>query len=333
MRGYRKHIPFAVFLCVLTLSFSAGAGRLVDFVRSFEFPESESLEQLPYSESEISALSNAISGEHLQNNFRRELVTDDNRTFSLIYSSEVAGAPIIIIADNPDRDIILEAPHPVKDRATGIQTAHLLIALGARAAIISGNNRCAARTLSSCSGKTRICDGRRRAYPTSDPAHNTESLFHQAHIALAKRWPDAKIIQLHGYRQRDSDTLFVLSDGTRIHRRPDDGFSGKVRDRIRVATGNAAIAVSCQDPADRRFDYRPLCARTNVQGRHINGSEDQCRSDATLSSGRFLHIEQQYKVREAIVDDPQTALQSAEYGALFLALAAETRCLKSSCRY
>ena len=331
MRDYRKHIAFAVFLCLVTPSFNADAGRLVDFVRSFKFPESESVERLPFSQSEISALLKAISGHQLPNNFRRERVADDNRNFSLIYSSKIAGAPIIIMAEDPDRDIILEAPHPVKDRATGLQAAHLLVALGARAAIISGNNRCAAQTRSSCSGKTRICGGGRRAYPSSDPAHNTESLFHQAHIALAKLWPDAKIVQLHGYRQRDSDTLFVLSDGTRLQRRPDNEFSGKVRDRIRLAAGTAAIAVSCQDPTDRRFDYRPLCARTNVQGRHLNGSEDQCHSNATLSSGRFLHIEQQYKVREAIVDDPQTALQSAEYGALFRALATETRCLKSSC--
>jgi hypothetical protein len=320
-------------LCLLTSTHFACAGPLVDFVRSFDFLVPNSVEQLAYSDTDIQSLWNAISGLRLQTTFRRRQVTDDSRTFSLIYSRKIAGAPIIIIADNPDRDIILEAPHPVKDRATGIQTAHLLIALGARAAIISGNNRCAARTLSSCSGKTRVCGGGRRPYPTSDPAHNTESLFHQAHIMLAKHWPNAKIVQFHGYRQRDSDTLFVLSDGTRERRGPDNGFSGKVRDQIRLSTGGSAVAVSCQDPTDGRFSYRPLCARTNVQGRHLNGSVDHCRSDATASTGRFLHIEQQYQVREAIVDDPQTALQSTEYGALFHALVTESRCLKSSCRY
>jgi len=202
----------------------------------------------------------------------------------------------------------------------------LLTALGTRAAIISGNSRCAASTSSPCSGKTRICGGSLRPYPSSDPAHDTQSLFHQAHLALSSRWPQALVVQLHGYAQADSDTLVILSDGTRERRSPDNTLTGKIRDRIRVSLGGAVAAVSCQDPRDRRFAYRPLCARTTVQGRHLNGSADHCRLDAARSSGRFLHIEQQYRIRKAIAEDPLTALEAVEYGAVFRALAAESRC-------
>ena len=309
------------------------AGALVDFVRDFAFTEANSVDRLPYSEAVVAALRAAISGGDTPAAFRRERVIDGGKTFLLVYSPDIAGAPIVIFAEDPDRDIVLEAPHPVKDRATGLQAVHLLIALGARAAIISGNNRCAASTSSPCSGKTRICGGGRQPYPSSDPAHDTQSLFHQAHVALSERWPQALVVQFHGYAQADSDTLVILSDGTRERRSPDNALTGKIRDRIRVSLGGAAAAVSCQDPHDRRFAYRPLCARTTVQGRHLNGSANHCRLDATSSSGRFLHIEQQYRVRKAIAEDPLTALEAEGYGAVFRALAAESRCLKPRCAF
>jgi hypothetical protein len=274
MRSHRQFFAFAVFLGVLTTPISAGAGRLTDFVLRFDFAAADSVERHSIPEAETAALSRALSGRDTAKIFHRERITDESRNFSLIYSRKIAGAPIIIIADAPERDIVLEAPHPVKDRATGLQAVHLLIALGARAAIISGHNRCAARTRSSCSGKTRVCGGGRSAYPSSDPAHNTKTLFHHAHTALSKRWPVAKIVQLHGYAQRDSDTLFILSDGTHERRSPDKGFAGKVRDRIRLSTGGSAVAVSCQDPTDRRFSYRPLCARTNPDRSTANNLDD-----------------------------------------------------------
>lgn len=309
------------------------AGALVHFVRDFAFTETNSVNRLPFSEKAAAALRAAISGADTPGAFRRERVIDGGKTFLLVYSPDIAGAPITIFAENPDRDIVLEAPHPVKDWATGLQAAHLLIALGARAAIISGNNRCAASISSPCNGKTRICGGGLRAYPSSDPAHYTQSLFHQAHIALSERWPQALFVQLHGYAQADSDTLVILSNGTRERRNPDNALTGKIRDRIRISLGGAAAAVSCQDPRDRRFAYRPLCARTTVQGRHLNGSADHCRLDAAGSSGRFLHIEQQYRVRKAVAEDPLTALESGEYGAVFRALAAKSRCLKPRCAF
>ncbi|MDA0240267.1 MAG: hypothetical protein O3A84_09615, partial [Proteobacteria bacterium] len=224
------------------------AGTLVDFVRNFSFSEPDSVDRLPYSEVAIASLLAAMGGKDAPPTFRRQRVIDGGKAFLLVYSPDISGSPIVMIAEDPDRDILLEAPHPEKDRATGLQAAHLLIALGARAAIISGNNRCAARAPSACSGKTRICGGGLRAYPSSDPAHDTQSLFHQAHIALSDRWPQATVVQLHGYAQANSDTLVILSDGTREQRSPDNALTGKIRDRIRVSLGAAAVAGSCQDP-------------------------------------------------------------------------------------
>ncbi|MFT5439122.1 MAG: hypothetical protein ACI9MJ_000983 [Alphaproteobacteria bacterium] len=144
MRSHRQFFAFAVFLGVLTTPISAGAGRLTDFVLRFDFAAADSVERHSIPEAETAALSRALSGRDTAKIFHRERITDESQNFSLIYSREIAGAPIIIIADAPERDIVLEAPHPVKDRATGLQAVHLLIALGARAAIISGHNRCAA---------------------------------------------------------------------------------------------------------------------------------------------------------------------------------------------
>ena len=58
--------------------------------------------------------------------------------------------------------------------------------------------------------------------------------------------------------------------------------------------------MSCQDPEDERFSYRTLCARTNVQGRHLNGVDDVCGTTAETASGRFLHVEQAWEIRREV---------------------------------
>lgn len=335
MNLLRRGLYSAFAIIALSAPDCLRASSLYDFVRNFPFAEQESVIQLPYSASDIDALLRALSETSLSDisPFRRNEFVEGGKTYLAVYSYKVAGAPVVVIARTPTRDAVIEAPHPIKDRATAIQAVHLMINLGAKATIISGNNRCAARTRSACSGRTRVCGGGRRAYPSSDPAHNTDSLFHQTHRILNSRWPDTVVVQLHGYNQRDSETLFILSDGTPEKRQPDNGITGRVRDRLRISLGASAIAVSCQDPGDRRFDYRNLCARTNVQGRQLNGSPDACRTGAPVSSGRFLHIEQQFPVRRPFLENPASAGKAPEYAALLRALSAETPCLNSGCAH
>lgn len=240
--------------------------------------------------------------------------------------------PVVAIAMSPTRDAIIEAPHPVKDSHTNKQSAVLFLKLGARALIVAGANRCAARDESPCSGMTGICGGGRAPYRTSDPAHNPETLFHVAHRTLTRRWEKSIAIQMHGFNNSGSSVWFVMSDGTKEKRPGDPSLVGKVRDRIHTVLGRKERAVSCQDPNDRTIRTRWLCATTTVQGRDLNGSPDICRVGAKKSSGRFLHIEQAlHEVRRPYDRDWKNISQYPGSNAILEALAQELPCLQPGC--
>ena len=208
----------------------------------------------------------------------------------------VVGATVYL-ATTPSRDIILSAPHPVVDRLTNIEAAIALPRLGARALILAGASRCAALQKSSCSGRTSVCGSRER-YRVSDVAHNPDTLFHLAHAVLTQHWSDSVVVQLHGFNRRDTDAWVVLSDGSFAKRPQGQAFTERVRDQIRVRLGAKNKAVSCQDPTDEKYTFRTLCARTNVQGRALNGSPDTCEQSTQTASGRFLHVEQSWDIRQ-----------------------------------
>ena len=199
----------------------------------------------------------------------------------------------IVIDHKPIRDLIVEAPHPMKDRATGEQAALLFKALGARALILAGANRCASRTETNCSGQTRVCDRDfREPYRNSDVAHAIENSFYLAHSVLSSIWSRSVIIQPHGFSNPDSDVWFVLSDGSTRINEDDNSIVGRLRDRMRALLGRHDRVISCHDKIDKDIKTRRLCGTTNVQGRHLNGSIDICRRKTGYSSGRFIHIEQ-----------------------------------------
>jgi hypothetical protein len=257
----------------------------------------------------------------------------NGKGYAILLESDGAGiGPVVAIAKTPARDAIIEAPHPVKDSHTNKQAAVLFLKLGARALIVAGANRCAARDESPCSGMTGICGGGRAPYRTSDPAHNPATLFHVAHRTLTRRWEKSIAIQMHGFNNSGSSVWFVMSDGTNERRPGDASLVGKVRDRIHTVLGRKERAVSCQDPNDRSIRTRWLCATTTVQGRDLNGSPDICRVAAKKSSGRFLHIEQALReVRRPYDRDWKNISQYPGSNAILEALAQELPCLQPGC--
>lgn len=118
--------------------------------------------------------------------------------------------PTIVLAKAPQRDLIIEAPHGIADRATDIQSE------------------------SSCSGRTQICGDGRNPYRTSDTAHNPDTRFHTAHLILTDFWPKAVVVQLHGFGVKNTDAWVVLSDTSRDRRPGDTELTGQVRDGIRA---------------------------------------------------------------------------------------------------
>lgn len=257
----------------------------------------------------------------------------DGKSYSILLEADESGVgPTVAVAATPDRDAVIQAPHPIKDSHTNRQAAVLFFKLGARALIIAGANRCAARDSSPCSGRTRICGGGRNPYRTSDPAHNPATLFHVAHRFFSRRWPRSIVVQPHGFDNSGSSVWFVISDGSR-EKRPDDRMlAGRVRDAIRESLNRRDRAVSCQDPKDRGVKTRWLCATTTVQGRDLNGSEDICKKPALKSSGRFLHIEQAlHEVRRPFARDWRNLSRYPGSAAILTALGHELPCLKPAC--
>lgn len=208
--------------------------------------------------------------------------------------------PTIAVSPFPRRNLIAEAPHSKFERGTAEQAGLFVTELGARAAILSGAHRCAARRETTCSGKTSVCGTNERApYKDSDVAHNPSTLFHVAHEVLTSRWPNAVVFNLHGFRKRKTapETWIIISNGGRANVQGEKVLSKRLRNRIRKNVGGIETrAVSCNDATDVEFNYPRLCGFTNVQGRHLNGSADICLESTESASGRFIHIEQTWDV-------------------------------------
>ena len=269
MSGRKFPSLLALLWVILLQCLPVNAETLMERIRNANYLSTGPVEPFPNLRSRFSQLERTIKlirqnppkrvfGRTEINGFSVENFKQDNQSYWLIGPVREAAAPYIVIAEKAERDVVIEAPHPIKDRATGAQAILLLQALRGRAAIISGNNRCASEKKSPCRGRTRVCGNGRARYPISDPAHSPENLFHATHVLLSKIWPKAVFAQLHGFSGRGTETLFVLSDGSRSKKPGDTGIVGRTRDEIRKKLGQPELATSCQDAIDDKYGYRNL---------------------------------------------------------------------------
>lgn len=270
-----------------------------------------------------------------QAHYRLFVLTDATGWYLILDDAMNGLGPTVVLAPEARRDMIAEAPHPVFDGETVQETAVFVTHLGARAAVVAGTHRCAAARETSCSGKTSVCrQWGKAAYRDSDVAHNTESLFHAAHEALAAQWPGAVVVSIHGFEKRRSapETWVVLSDGGSAESGDTGSLTRRLRDRLRAMLGEGdARAVACDDVADRRFGYPRLCATNNVQGRHVNASGDACRKGVTRGNGRFLHIEQTRDVRDAFATSWRAPYENQVTKAVLDAFTQIIPCLPGRC--
>lgn len=224
------------------------------------------------------------------------------------YSDEDSGGGWLVLSDTrsgrgggtfivnlaPARDLWLETPHAGSDEGTLRQGAEQLVALGARALLITGSHRCAGATVSPCSGSTGVCGS--PGYRVSDVAHHANNFFTAAHRALRDTYPDGIAVSVHGMESdEEGPEAAVVSDGTARDRAR--SLSVRLRDALnqRLPAG-ARRAFSCNAPDDSG-KHRALCGTTNVQGRIDNGAGDACYTDAPTASDRFLHLEQTAPLR------------------------------------
>jgi hypothetical protein len=202
------------------------------------------------------------------------------------------GAPIIAWRVEGARPLIVEAPHAFSDEGTLEEAVQLFESLGARGLIISGTHRCASADPSGCDGMTAVCDGVLTPYRDSDMAHNDHSAFELAHEVLSEKHEGDVVISIHGMVQAGVS----LSDGTTLPTQPDSLIA-----RLAAALGETLpgepITVCNAWPGASTTEH--LCGTTNVQGRFLNGvQENLCVRAAEVSSGRFLHLEQSRDVRQ-----------------------------------
>lgn len=200
------------------------------------------------------------------------------------------------------RPLIVEAPHAFHDVDTELEAVEMFVAVRARALLLSGTYRCASIDPGPCDGYTTACTGLPAAYTISDAAHNSEMLFQAAHVALAEAFPQDVVTSLHGM----PDPGVSVSNGTQMSPAA-DSFHARLVSELSSALPSETIT-SCQDVAGGTMQKR-WCGSENVQGRHVNGSADVCSANASLTSNRFVHLEQSRSVRD------QRELVIAAFGA------------------
>lgn len=192
---------------------------------------------------------------------------------------------------NPDAarpTLAIQCPHPLHDLKTGNQGFHVFRRAGARAYFVAGIHRCNGATASPCDGTTTACSETAQAYRYSDQAHVVLSTFQITTEELLAYIPELIVIQPHGYSQGAGDPDIIMSNGTRFTPTPTDWLL-ELRDNLLLQDNSLTFKIAHVD-----LDWDELIARNNCQGRLINNGSDPCGTNATETTGRFLHLEQKY---------------------------------------
>jgi len=188
---------------------------------------------------------------------------------------------------------VLQAPHPMKDSFTASQAIETYLDVKPALLMLAGTRRDSSTAKSTCT------DGR---YADSDVSHQTQSLFYTAHTAVSDYNHATVFIQFHGFGssslsklqsqcQSQNSKLINLSEGIHYPTSQNE-FSIMQILRGRVESGNIIKACVYGN------DTSSLGGTWNVQARYTNGSADACLNNATISSKRFVHLEQSYQVRK-----------------------------------
>jgi hypothetical protein len=201
-------------------------------------------------------------------------------------TSTKKGWGALVYNPNKTRDLVFEAPHPIFDQNTDLESADLFRRLGAWFVFIAGTHRCANAEKTTCSGTSASCSGVTEAYPISDIAHFTASTFQATHEEIVKRAPKTYTISIHGHGDTDCPDFF-LSSGVPTDPKP---LVLQLKSQLNTSTLTAEYAGDGVTKCS-------LSGGTNTQGRFSNASTNACTVAATQASGYFMHIEQSNRVR------------------------------------
>lgn len=203
-----------------------------------------------------------------------------------------------------ERRLVLEAPHPVNDKRTGVFGSEIFRATGARALLLAGTDRCANMLASSgCSGDTDACSTSAMAYRISDMAHSVDGFFQAFHELAGEEEADTVVLQIHGFKaDAEDEPEFSVSDGTRtdvadLFYLP-NAFAAELAASMDDAVENPARpGNSCNLAGDDDFK----CGTDNVQGRFTNlenSTLNACTTAAASADARFIHLEMSNDLRD-----------------------------------
>ena len=212
-------------------------------------------------------------------------------------STSTGGGTYVFYLDG--RNLVIESPHPLSDIDTELQGVETYLATNAKALLLSGTRRDSSTSVDSCQA----------GFADSDASHNIEHLFQVAHEAVDDG--NTLFLQLHGFGSSSranlrsqcdptaNDRLVNLSES--VNALSDPVLGGFIHELDTRITAGGMIASCIYSPSQNidindRFTSS-LGGTLNTQGRFTNGSASPCDQAATVSSRRFIHIEQSFDIR------------------------------------
>ena len=223
----------------------------------------------------------------------------------------------------PQRELSIQAPHPVFDSLTQNEGIDAFLQLQARSFLLAGTHRCASNTETPCSGTTTACsaDGSEVPYRVSDPAHgaspanptvtNTLEIVHEAVFGFM---PQTVALQFHGNSVSSCRAVHVLlsNTGSDFNVTP-DGNLQRLKASLDLISDRTLTVQLCDHPPGAGECNR--CGTNNLQGRWTNGSlASPCTADAPAASAeQFIHIEQNLEMRQLHQDALIQAIASTTF--------------------
>ena len=182
-------------------------------------------------------------------------------------------------------NVVIQAPHAIFDFNTGKQAVYCFRKLQTGFLFLNGTHRCNHDQASTCSGTTSVC-GMSQAFRVSDLAHNTTSMYQKTTEVVYDMINDAMFVQLHGFTKLPDDPYVILSNGSDQTPAGADNVVA-FKDQLFLQDNTLTFKIAHVD------NWTRLVGFTNTQGRYINQSTNPCNSSATMTSDRFIHVEQE----------------------------------------
>ncbi len=181
--------------------------------------------------------------------------------------------------------LFIQSPHPENEFNTGEQGFSIFREIGARAFYMAGIWRCNNDTTSVCDGTTSTC-GVDEPFRISDQAHVVGGMLQKSTEALDSPITNMIAIQLHGFTKGDGDPDIIMSNGIQSATPPMD-YLATLKTNLEAEDNTLTFEIVHLNQM-----WTKLRGLTNTQGRLINGAADPCDDNATVNTGRFLHLEQ-----------------------------------------